>query len=100
MTAGGQDIDKRLARVALLVQRLEVHFFRDARVQRGVDAAHDRREMRHEGETDLAPRRLRESLPDLRPMAMPADVVGAEVVRHLGIAEMQLGLAPGAAPAG
>ena len=62
-------------------------------------AANDRREMRHEHEAYFTFCHLRQSLPDLRPVAVALHVVGDEIVRRLGVAEMQFCLASSAAHA-
>ncbi len=65
-----------------------------------MDAPDDRREVRHEHEAYFTFCRLREPLPDLGPMPVARHVVGDEIVRRLGVAEVQLCLASGAAHAG
>jgi len=83
VAARRHDIDKGLAGVALLEQRLEVDFARDPPIQGRVDAANERSEMRREHQTDFALRCLREPLADLRPVAMPRHVVRHEIIRGL-----------------
>src|SRR6266478_6411496 len=100
MAARRHDIDKGLAGVAFLEQRLKVDLARDPSIQGRVDTANERSEMRREYEPDFAPRCLREPLADLRPVAMPRHVVRHEIIRGLRKAEVQVSLAPGAANAG
>ena len=57
---------------------------RDPRVQRGVDAADHRRQVRHEHEPDRRARAWREALRDLRQWRWPGHAVSLEVVRRLG----------------
>src|SRR5207302_5503561 len=83
MAASGHDIDKGLAGVALLEQRLEVDFARDPPVQGRVESANERSEMRREYQPDFALCCLREALADLRPVPMPRHVVRHEIVRGL-----------------
>src|ERR1700694_4020415 len=76
MAAPRDHIGKRLARVALLEQGLEVGFARYPRIQRSVDTANERGEVRREYKPHFTPRRLGQPLSDFRPVPVPGHVVG------------------------
>src|SRR5690606_38718207 len=99
MAAGGHYVDEGLASIALLEKRLEIRLAGYARIERCMDAAYQGRQVSAENEADLPSRPLGEALPDLRPVPMPGEAVGHEVVRRFGKAEVKLGFAAGAANA-
>src|SRR5665811_649820 len=89
MAAWRQHVDERLACVTLLVQFLKIELARDARVQRGMDAAYHRRQMRHKGQADFSADDPRQALDDFHAVAMPRHAVGLEIVRGLGEQNMR-----------
>ena len=97
MAAGRQHIHKRLTRVTLRVERLQVDTgIGNARVQRRVNATDHGREVRHKGEPDRFAGRAFQALTNLRQVAMTGHAISLEVVGGLGEMRVQLGLAPGA----
>src|SRR3954462_4479168 len=82
MAARWHDVDERLVGVALLEKLLEISFLADPRVERRVNAADKRGQVRHEHEPDFSPGGARQALPYLRPMAVPRHVVRHEIIRR------------------
>ncbi len=88
-TARGQHIDERLFRIERGVQRLQVEGLpggREAGRQGGMHAANHGGEMRHEQAVDRAAaggraRDAAQLFVDFRPMPVPFDAVGLEIVR-------------------
>src|SRR5690606_12247974 len=81
MAAGGHYVDEGRVGIALLEKRLEIRLAGYARIERCMDAAYQGRQVSAENEADLPSRPLGEALPDLRPVPMPGEAVGHEVVR-------------------
>ena len=101
MAARRHHVDEGLSGEAALEQRLQIDaLVGESRVERRVDAADHRRQMRREHDGHGRFRATAESLHDLRMMAVAADAVRLEVVRGLGEHQPQLALASGAGHAG
>ena len=95
MLTSRQHVDKSLALIAFLEQLLEISFFGDARVQRGVDTTNQRREVRHKGQADIFAGSDRQPLTDFWQMAVARHTVGLEVIAGFGKQGMYFSLTPG-----
>jgi hypothetical protein len=101
MRAGWQDIDERLAPVALLEQLPESRLpSPDAGVESGMDAADHGRQVRYEGQPDRLAGHRRQTLRDLRQVPVSGDAIGLEIVGGFREEGSNLGLAAGAGDAG
>ena len=100
MATRRQYIDKRLVGVTLLVQRLQIHAAINHRgVERGVDTANHRCQVRHEGQPDILPGRAAQPLANLRQMAVTFNRVGLHAFAGLTEQRADTGAAPGATDA-
>ncbi|KAF1056633.1 MAG: hypothetical protein GAK44_00144 [Pseudomonas delhiensis] len=94
-------IDERLIGVTLLEQLLQVHrTIGDIRIQRGVNAADHRRQVRNEGQTDIPPRSTTQPLADFRQVTVPFDRIGHHALAGLTEQRTDLGAPSRAANTG
>jgi len=99
--AGRHHVDKGLACIGGFIQRLQVAGIALQRgVQRGVNAADHRQQVRHKREADTVCRHAGEALRDFRQMAMTANPVGLERFARFRKERVHFRLAPGAGHTG
>src|SRR5258708_19857152 len=79
-TSAREDVDERLAAIAILIQSLKLDVRGDACIQSCVYAPNHRHQMRHERETDASSGSGIQLLPNLRPMTMPGRAITFEII--------------------
>src|SRR5882724_2815796 len=99
-TSAREDVDERLAAIAILIQSLKLDVRGDACIQSCVYAPNHGHQMRHERETDASSGSGIQLLPNLRPMTMAGHAIGFEIIGGFGEQQMFFGLLAGTAHPG
>src|SRR6266849_1211887 len=91
-TSAREDVDERLAALAILIQSLKLGVRGDACVQSCVYASNHGHQMRHERGTDASSGSGIQLLPNLRAMTMAGHAIGFEIIRGFGEQQRFFGL--------
>src|SRR5258705_11058001 len=83
-TSAWEDVDERLAAIAILIQSLKLDVRGDACIQSCVYASNHGHQMWHERETDVSSGSGIQLLANLRPMAKAGHAIGFEIIRGFG----------------